>query len=159
MTSLNKKIKIFMILSILIVFCLGIIVGVFGERSVFHRKPFKQADRRPPYPTFESMARELGLTEDQQGKIREIFNKNEESFKILRSELHKKLGEMRLSLKEEIDKILTPEQKSKFEAIIREHEKQRQAAMKKQPQRDFRREQGDRSREQNRSDNEKGDVK
>ena len=67
------------------------------------------------------LARDLSLTQVQQDALRGLFQKSEERFKLFDTEYHKQLNELRLLLKNDIDAVLTPEQKIKLEAMIREH--------------------------------------
>jgi periplasmic protein CpxP/Spy len=71
------------------------------------------------------MTERLGLTEDQQAKIKEIYAKNEEAFKAAREkgrenltdEDRKKLGEAMRAQAEEVNAVLTPEQKEKMKEM------------------------------------------
>jgi len=79
-------------------------------------------DRRgPSFPTLEMLAKELSLSQAQQYEIREIFKRNEARLKAFGEEFHKRVNEMRTLLRNEIDAVLTPEQKQKLEAMIKEH--------------------------------------
>jgi|GEM_PF-705410 len=144
---MNGKYKLLTALTILVVFSLGVVAGIFGDRYLAHKRPERSAAPRQPYPMFDDMIRELGLTEEQQAAIKEVFRRNEERFKTLRFEFHKNLGEMRGLLKEEIDRILTPEQIQKMgEMIHRYQEMNRRDSGKKKPDdKDLHREQDNRS--------------
>jgi Spy/CpxP family protein refolding chaperone len=122
---MKTKYKIFIALTLLVVFGLGITAGVLGERYFVHKKYRRPQADRQSHPTLDSWARELQMTPEQQEKIREIFKKNEERMKTYWSEGTNKLREIRKALKEEIDALLTPEQKKKMEEIFRQHEERR----------------------------------
>jgi Spy/CpxP family protein refolding chaperone len=115
-----KKYTLWIILSLAVVFALGIAAGVFGQRYITHKGPGRPAPRQHA-PSLDAFAKELGLTADQQSRIRDIFKKNEERMKLLWGEEHKRLDEVRAQLKADIDTVLTPEQKVLFEAMIRKH--------------------------------------
>lgn len=152
-----KKYKILIIVSLIIVFGLGVTAGIFGGRYYMHRRLRRANEPRPPFRNVETMARELGLTEDQQARIREIFRNNEERFKALRSELHKRLEEMRGLLKQEIDAVITPEQKAKLETAIRRYEEERRALQKREG--NIRREETRRPPDSDGPDKPKGEVR
>jgi hypothetical protein len=121
---MNGKYKVWIVFSLIAVFILGITTGYFSERYLIHKR-FEQMDgredRRPHHPpTIEALAKALNLDQGQQDRIREAFRMNEERLKAFGEEYHKQLNGIRAQLKTEIDAILTPEQKQKMEALIRE---------------------------------------
>lgn len=116
---MNRKYRLISFLTILGVLVLGVVVGVVGERLIAQ----KQAHRpEPPGPTLEVMARELGLTREQQTAIKEVFKRGDERFGVLRSELHKTMREMREQLQNEIDQVLTAAQRAKLKEMIKVYE-------------------------------------
>ena len=133
---MKTKHKILIALTLLAVFGLGVAAGVLGERYFVHRKFRRPSAERPHPPSLESWANELGLTQDQQARIREIFKKNEDRMKAYRTESHDRLGEIRRLLRDEIDTVLTPEQKKKNEEMIRRFEDRRKNDPERNPQRD-----------------------
>jgi len=121
---MNAKVKFWIIFSLVAVFIIGGAAGYFGERYLVHKRhemrPEGRDRRGPHFPTVEILAKELSLSQVQQDQIREIFKRNEDRLKAFGEEFHKRLGEMRSQLKNEIDAVLTPEQKQKLEAMINE---------------------------------------
>jgi Spy/CpxP family protein refolding chaperone len=119
---MNAKVKFWIIFSLIAVFVIGGTAGYFGERYLVHKRheprPGERDRRGPHFPTVEILAKELSLSQAQQDQIREIFKRNEDRLKTFGEEFHKRLGEMRSQLKNEIDAVLTPEQKTKLEAMI-----------------------------------------
>ena len=109
---MKTKYKILVALTLLVVFGLGVAAGILGERYVVHKQDRRTTAGRPHAPSPESWAKELGLTPDQQTKIHEIFKRNEERMKAFRTENRARLAELRKMLSEEINAVLTPEQKS-----------------------------------------------
>lgn len=136
-----KKHKIWIALSLLVVFGLGAAAGVFGERYLIHKKFRRPYEPRTHFPTLETIAVELELSAEQKETIREIFKGSEERLKEFRREYTARLGELRGKLKVEVDAVLTPEQIEKMEELIR-----RYSAMRRKPadgkERDSRRDRG-----------------
>ena len=122
---MKTKYKVIAALLMLVVFGLGVAAGILGERYVVHKKDRRPSAGRPHSPSPEAWAKELGLTEDQQARIREIFKRNEERMKVYRTEGLAKLDEVRKKLKEELDAVFTPEQRKKMEEMIRQHAERR----------------------------------
>ena len=122
---MKTKYKILVALTLLVVFGLGVAAGVLGERYIVHKKVRRTSVGRAHPPSPESWAKELGLTQEQQDKIREIFKKNEERMKAYRTESRARLGEIRKMLRGEIDAVLTPDQKKKNDEMIRRFEEWR----------------------------------
>lgn len=130
-----KKSRVWIVVALALIFAAGIVGGIFAERWWLAKKP---DFRRPPtghYPSMSRWAKDLGLTAEQQDKIKAIFQKNDERIKELRTDYYKHLGEIREQLKKEIDAVLTPEQKEKMEAMI---QKQREEWRKANEQRERR---------------------
>jgi len=122
---MKTKYKIIAALLMLVVFGLGVAAGVLGERYLVHKKDRRAAINRPHPPSPEDWARELGLTEDQKARIRDIFKQNEERMRAYRTESRARLGELRKQLWDETNAVLTPEQKAKNDEMIRRFEERR----------------------------------
>jgi len=135
---MKTKYKILIALTLLVVFGLGVAAGVLGERYVVHRTDGRATASRPHPPSPEAWAKELGLTQEQQDKIHEIFKKNEDRMKAFRTESRAKLGELRKMLKDEIDAVLTPEQKQKNDELIRRFDEWRKKDSERNPTRERR---------------------
>lgn len=134
---MKTKYKILIALTLLVVFGLGVAAGVLGERYVVHRKDRHPAVR-PHLPSPEDWAKELGLTQEQKDKIREIFKQNEERMKAYRADSRVRLGELRKRLWDETNAVLTPEQKQKNDEMIRRFEELRKKEMERNPARERR---------------------
>jgi hypothetical protein len=135
---MTTKYKILIALTLLVVFGLGVAGGVLGERYIVHRADRRAAASRPPMPSPEDWAKQLGLTQAQQDNIKEIFKKNDERMKAFRADNHTKLGELRKMLKAEIDAVLTPEQRQKNDEMIRRFEEWRKKEAERNPSRGHR---------------------
>lgn len=120
-----KKSTPWIVLTLVLVFAAGIVGGILSERWLSAKRPQM---RRPAsaqrYPSRDRWAKDLGLTAEQQEKIREIFKKNDErmrndeQIKELRAGSNKRFAEIREQLRREIDAVLTPEQKAKNDAMM-----------------------------------------
>ncbi len=127
---MNARLKFWIVISLIAVFAIGVAVGYFGERYIVHKRhelrSDKRGDGRPPhFPTVETLAKDLGLTPEQQDRIREIFRNNEARLEAFGGEFHKRLGELRERLMTEVKAVLTPEQRVKMEIRIREFNEKR----------------------------------
>ena len=127
---MNAKLKFWIVASLVAVFAIGVAVGYFGERYVVHKRHELRGDKRGDgqpahFPTVETLAKDLGLSPEQQDRIREIFRSNEGRLEAFSEEFHKRLGELRGRLMAEVKDVLTPEQKAKLEARIKEFKKKR----------------------------------
>jgi len=129
---MNNRYRLWIVLSLLVAFAAGVLGGIFAERLFIHPRHHTRAVRGPSHPPdLEEMARNLGLSPDQKERIRQIFESNDGKFRELYIEMHNRLSALRTEIKNQIDAVLTPEQKQKMEAIIAEHEERR----KKEPER------------------------
>ena len=98
--------------------------SVFAEEE--KPKPERPAARGAA-ERLKTMTEKLGLTEEQQGKIREIFAKTAPKAKALREDTalseedkRAKMMELRKGEAEEIRAVLTPEQQEKMKALRKE---------------------------------------
>ncbi len=125
--------KFWIVFTLIIVFVVGVAGGIFLERFVLTKKTERdtRSRRHVRFPSLETMAQELDLSAEQQEMIREIFKKNEESFKGLRRQIHESLSSMRTQLKNEIKSVLNEEQDRKFEIMIEKYLAQRKKEQEK----------------------------
>jgi Spy/CpxP family protein refolding chaperone len=121
-----KKYKLWVALTLIVVFGLGAVAGVLGERTLMHKRDRRPVPDRTPFPLLEPVAKALGLTAEQQDKLREVFKRSDERMKTLDTEIHSRLREVRAELKGEVASILTPEQNAKLEDMIQKERAKRQ---------------------------------
>jgi len=126
---MTNKLKFWIALSILVAFVAGVLGGVFGERYYSNKRRHARIARSQRtsvhFPSLEQMAQELGLSAEQQDKIKKIFEENEARLKELRSDMHTRLSGIRSELKNQIDAVLTAEQRQKMESIIEKYMQRR----------------------------------
>ena len=103
-------------------FVLGAITGVvaYSLYRVNADAPAAKASSRPPRRDIvEDLARDIPLDPDQKEKLRSIIGKTRERFR----EIHKQTGPQFQAIREEgwdeLRRILRPEQKARFEEIVR----------------------------------------
>lgn len=145
---MKNRNKFWIVLSLIVVFIAGVIAGVLFEDHILDKKPRRSDRGRSPDhpPTLEMMAEELSLTDEQQEKFREIFKNNDERLKKVRGQIHELYSSLRSQLKEEIDSVLTEEQRAKFQAMIDKHISERKKKMEEGDRRskEFRQDKGER---------------
>ena len=129
--------KFWIIISFIIVFAAGIAAGILFENNFLDKKPRRDAERRSSvrFPTLDMMAKELGLTPEQQEQLKEIFKNNEERLKTYRSQIHDDYRALRTQLKQEMDNVFTEEQKAKLEAMIEKYRSERKKGMEERKRR------------------------
>ena len=129
--------KFWIVLSFIIVFAAGIAAGILFENNFLDKKPRRSEDRRSSvrFPTLDMMAKELGLTPEQQEQLKEIFKNNEERLKTYRSQIHDDYRALRTQLKQEMDNVFTEEQKAKLEAMIEKYRSERKKGMEERKRR------------------------
>jgi DNA anti-recombination protein RmuC len=141
---MKNNYKLWIILSLIIVFVAGVVCGVLIDKNMLNKRKHDSRRRSSTrFPTLEMMAEELALSAEQQKQIREIFHNNEERFKNLRKDMDTRLSEIRAQLLTEIKSVLTDEQKAKFEAMIEKYRSQRK---KESEERKRRQEKSDRDK-------------
>ena len=118
---MNNKLKLWIAFAAVLVFAAGLVAGIFIDKSVLFRRPGHEGRRGPHPPSLDHLARELGLTPLQKEQIGQIFKQNEERLKVLREQIDARMDEARSQLKNELEKVLTAEQKQKLEAMIQKH--------------------------------------
>ncbi len=126
--------RLWFVLAVVLIFAAGGAVGIFAERGLLAKRPSFRRGPGPSgggAPSMGRMFHDLGLSAEQQAKMREIFRanderiRNDETIKQLRAESNKRFAEIREQLKKEIDAVLTAEQKKKLEAMIQRNLEER----------------------------------
>jgi Spy/CpxP family protein refolding chaperone len=122
---MRNKYKFWIVLSLVVAFGAGVTGGIFSERC-YLQKRHGRGDRGPDHPpSLEQMAKDLGLSADQKEQIGKIFERNEGKLKELRADMHGRLRSIRAEIKNEIDSVLTAEQRQKMDAMIKKYDAKR----------------------------------
>ncbi len=114
----NKtKAIVFIITCILI----GFVLGVAFDRFVFLKlyNPKKERNYK------QELVKRLNLNKEQQARLDSILSWSQNEFKSLSREFRPKFDSLKSALYDSIRTILTPEQRSEFEKMIKEKTKRR----------------------------------
>jgi hypothetical protein len=111
-----------LITGIALVFILGALVGSIGTRLYFERQYSWRADRRPT-KTFlmERLSKELGLTQEQKGKIEQIVGQIEEKRREYSLQRQVEIEK----LIDQIKKELNDDQRKKLDTLRAKFERRR----------------------------------
>ncbi len=124
--------KFWIVLSFLVVFAAGLVSGVILEKNILNPKPERPSHdgrraERTHFPTVNELEEALGLSAEQQDRMRAVFQQNEELIKKVREDLYTQFRSLRDRFLEEIKAVLDSEQIQQFDAILEEYHAQRQA--------------------------------
>jgi hypothetical protein len=113
----------------LVIFAAGLVTGLavartLAEKSITHAAPpppAQRGDRRKEY--LAKLDRELHLTAEQHQQAEQLLTASQERIKKNWEEVHPKMREEYQRTREEINKLLTPEQQELYKAMRarREH--------------------------------------
>jgi Spy/CpxP family protein refolding chaperone len=114
------------------VFVLGVLAGGGAMWAISERRvrAFAMGERRA-FETrrLEALSRELDLTSEQKEKIAAIFEKHHQERKtVMRERCGGAMAEVKEKLRTEIHAVLTPPQREKYDAMVREHEARKEGA-------------------------------
>ncbi len=116
-----------------VVFLLGAAVGIvfgysFGHRSYASTKVappvLSEAERQAK--RVANITREVGLTGEQNAKLEAVIHKTHEEMKAIHEKSDAEVDAVREKARDEIRQFLTPEQKAKFEEMVRRMDEERQ---------------------------------
>lgn len=121
----STKIKIWLVLTL--VFALGCVTGAALDVLYHTRYGAGRGDVRghDMQAHFETMRRELNLTDEQANAVRVILDETREEFRTLRTELRPRFDEPRQRARARIRALLTPEQQQKFDAMTAQQDSKR----------------------------------
>jgi hypothetical protein len=128
--------------SLLVVFLSGALVGGLGFRyySVNYLAPQDKADARPKGPRdpvevrrriVAEMRDTIKLTPDQVTKVESILDTTRDQFKDIQKEMNEKGHDVWQHQIEEINAVLTPEQRPLYQQLRDKHQKEREERRKK----------------------------
>ncbi len=128
---MKNKYKIIIVVCFIIVFAAGIVSGIFCDKY-FIKKDLARPphDRKPPrpFPTLDTMSKELDLDSSQEQAIKDIFKRTGEKLDEVRHQVGKQFFTIRKELITDIKSVLNDEQKIKFEEMIEKHLQERKKA-------------------------------
>lgn len=104
--------------AVLVAFLIGCIAGVLAG-SRFQRRAFGELGKRN-LDTSRSLKRlsgELGLDAKQQEAVKAALERRRADMQALQTQTLARMQEIRTTLRAEIEPVLTPDQKTKFEAL------------------------------------------
>ena len=122
--------------------------NAFAEAAANPAEPMQQAEKMPkPHkemhklPKPKKLDKFLNLTDEQKAKVKEIRKQSRKEIELLKKEkeaINGKMDKIHETDMKKFEEILTPEQKAKWEARKKHHEKKFKGGEKhKLPPRDF----------------------
>lgn len=120
-------------LIVLVLFVLGIALGSVGTYLVTIRVQaarLQTAPARNPGHTMAMFTRDLNLNPDQQSQIQAILNDTRARYAELHEKLDPEYEQVRQQGRDRIRQVLTPDQRPKFEELLRQMDEDRR---KRQP--------------------------
>jgi len=118
------------ILAGLVLFCSGLVVGIFGTRLLTERATlamFHGDSRHFADMALRRLSGDLDLTQAQVEKLRPIFYATAKKLAEIRREQEPKIQAAITEDLKSIKEVLTPEQREKFEAVLKHLRERRQA--------------------------------
>ena len=117
------------VLIVFVLFALGIALGSVGTYMVTTRvlaaRPQLIPPRNPNPSHMAMFTRDLNLTPDQQGQIQAILNDTRAHYAALHEKLDPEYEQVRQQGRDRIRQLLTPEQRPKFEDLLRQMDEER----------------------------------
>jgi Spy/CpxP family protein refolding chaperone len=113
-----------------LVFALGTALGAFLGYAFAHRSyasaaPTQLTAEQRRAQKREQLARDVGLTAEQQRQLNAILDEAQSEYKAIHAVTDPQLDAVRQKSRDKIRLILSPEQKPKFEEIIRKMDEER----------------------------------
>ena len=130
MTS-QARTKLMMWLVLVAVFLLGSLSGAALTGLIRSRASTERPDREKAMKErFDKMRSELNLTDQQTTAVRAILEETRNEYRALRTELRPRFEAPRQKARTRIRALLTPEQQQKFDAMVTQHDAQRDEEQK-----------------------------
>ena len=133
----DNRVRVWFSLFVLVVFCVGLAGGVVIGRVVGRRAYFDRSFDRggaggpmdfgpggpggprrggpPSRMLVDRLSRDLDLTADQRTKVEEVLTARRSTMEALQRDVRSRFEAEQRSLRDEIRKVLTPEQQVKFD--------------------------------------------
>jgi len=119
----HTRLKVWLVL--LVVFVLGSITGA-ALTGLYRSRSGADRPERAMHERFEKMRSELNLTDEQTKSVSAILDDTRNEYRSLRAELRPRFEEPRQKARTKIRALLTPEQQQKFDALVAQHDTQRE---------------------------------
>jgi len=130
MTS-QARTKLMMWLVLVAVFLLGAVSGAALTGLIRSRASGERPDHeRAMKDRFDKMRSELNLTDQQTTAVRAILEETRNEYRALKTELRPRFEEPRQKARTRIRALLTAEQQQKFDAMVAQHDAQRDEEQK-----------------------------
>ena len=130
MTS-QARTKLMMWLVLVAVFLLGSVIGAALTGLIRSRASGERPDHeRAMKERFDKMRSELNLSDQQTTAVRAILEETRNEYRALKTELRPRFEEPRQKARTRIRALLTPEQQQKFDAMVAQHDAQRDEEQK-----------------------------
>ncbi|PYS43875.1 MAG: hypothetical protein DMF71_05685 [Acidobacteria bacterium] len=130
MTS-QARTKLMMWLVLVAVFLLGSVSGAALTGLIRSRASGERPDHeRAMKERFDKMRSELNLSDQQTTAVRAILEETRNEYRALKTELRPRFEEPRQKARTRIRALLTPEQQQKFDAMVAQHDAQRDEEQK-----------------------------
>ena len=109
---------------VLLAFCAGLLlgawIGVYHERTVFHQFWSHGPDTQK---ILARLSEKLNLTPQQEQEVQLVLEAKREKILSLHRQMRSQFEELRLSMRADMAKILTPDQEAKFTRMTQEWDK------------------------------------
>jgi Spy/CpxP family protein refolding chaperone len=119
----HTRLKVWLVL--VVVFVLGSITGA-ALTGLYRSRSGADRPERAMHERFEKMRSELNLTDEQTKSVSAILDDTRNEYRSLRAELRPRFEEPRQKARTKIRALLTPEQQQKFDALVAQHDTQRE---------------------------------
>jgi len=130
MTS-QARTKLMMWLVLVAVFLLGSVSGAALTGLIRSRASGERPDHeRAMKERFDKMRSELNLSDQQTTAVRAILEETRNEYRALKTELRPRFEEPRQKARTRIRALLTAEQQQKFDAMVAQHDAQRDEEQK-----------------------------
>jgi protein CpxP len=126
----QARTKLIMWLVLVAVFVLGSVTGAALTGLIRSRVSGTESRDKAMHERFEKMRTELNLTDQQTTAVRAIIEDTRNEYRALKTELRPRFEEPRQKARTKIRALLTPEQQQKFDAMVAQHDAQREEDQK-----------------------------
>ena len=125
----DNRVRVWFSLFVLAVFCLGLASGLMiGRRMIGPPMPgfgpgFGPMSRRsgpPPERLVEHLTSELQLNTEQRAQIDAILKSRRQKLEDLQHDVHQRFEREQQELRDEIRKVLTPDQQQHFDKLMQD---------------------------------------